>query len=228
MNKYSMVVDPIRSKNFAVIIEKKDGLTYIPLNEMAKSWTSKQGKFGNIKSVTAPDGMYISPAKNLSVAQEIMLKDSIQNGREAVQPKVIYSGRQSLGNGKEKKSVTTISLRKVSKKIKLNAVNYKALAFKNRLKISSTISAVKSRSMKVDNETCRFLTNANTEFEPLDGKSSAPSRRIIASYFIKNERNNRISRRAKTLSLISAQEQNAVRQKNQIDTAISSKAIRFS
>lgn len=224
MNKYSMVIDPVRSKNFAVIIEKKTGLSFIPLNEMAKDWASKQAKFGSIVSVKVPDGMYVSSPKKLTMAQEVMLEDSAVNSEDIRKPRNTYIGRTRSSEKTSINSVTGQHLRKIPKHLKAKTLTYKALAFKNRVKRSSTISAVKSGSLKLDSKSCNIATHLGTDFG--DSSSSSP-RRVAASYFLKNEKNSRVARRAKMLTTLESKSEQNKSKHRSIEIAIASKAAGF-
>jgi len=229
MNKYSMVIDPMRSKNFAVIIEKKTGLSFIPLNELAKSWTKKQKSFGTINSVSAPDGMYVSSPKNLTKAQQIMLEDSIKNQEEEIsKPEYSYSGRHSTGKSKGKTSVSNTQIRKVPKNVKLKVITYKAGAFKNRAKRSSVISAVKSHGLRLEAKSCTFRDSSNAGLELVARSAGAAmSRRVAASYFVKDGLGNRLVRRSKTLTIKEQEQDEEKIFSKSIEVAISSKVSRF-
>lgn len=228
MNKYSMVVDPIRSKNFAVIIEKKTGLSFIPLNEMAKGWANSQNSLGKINSVSAPDGMYISSPKNLTKSQEIMLEDSISKNEDIKKPEYTYSGRHSTGKNSAASSVTGKQLRKIPRELKLKVINYKAGSFKNRAKRSSVISAVKSHGLKLEAKSCTFRDGSSANLEPVARSAGQSlSRRVAASYFIKDISGNRLFRRSKTLLIHDENSHSGMSGKNSIETAITSKASRF-
>jgi len=228
MNKYSMVVDPIRSKNFAVIIETKTGLSFIPLNEMAKGWASSQSKLGTITSVSAPDGMYISSSKNLTKSQQIMLEDSIKKNEEVENPEYVYSGRHSTGKSSSGNSVTGKQIRKIPRQLKLKVINYKAGSFKNRAKRSSVISAVKSHGLRLEAKNCTFRDSSPSKLEPVARSTGQSlSRRVAASYFIKDISRNRLSRRSKTLITQGEELHNSASTKNLIEVAIKSKASRF-
>lgn len=228
MNKYSMVVDPIRLKNFAVIIETKTGLNFIPLNEMAKGWASSQSSLGTIHSVNAPDGMYISSSKNLTKSQQIMLEDSIKKNEEVKNPEYVYSGRHSTGKSSSGSSITGQQLRKIPRQLKIKVINYKAGSFKNRAKRSSVISAVKSHGLRLEAKNCTFRDSSPTKLEPVARSAGQSlSRRVAASYFIKDISGNRLSRRSKTLLAQGEELLNSASAKNPIEAAITSKASRF-
>ncbi len=228
MNKYSMVIDPIRSKNFAVIIQKKNGLSLIPLNEMAKSWAEKQNVFNDIESVNVPDGMYISSPSSLSKAQEIMLENSIKTTGDAVEPKRIYVGRHSMGKSPSGKSIVGRQIRKIPKNLKLKTINYKASAFRNRYRRSSTISAIKMHGLSIEEKTCKFRKSQVNSLEVLEKSAGQSlSRRVAANYFVKDISKNRLSRRAKTLTIVDSQENLKSDHSKSIEAAISAKASRF-
>jgi hypothetical protein len=228
MNKYSMVVDPIRAKNFAVVIQKSYGLSFIPLNEMAKTWASRQNQSTDIKSIKVPDGMYLSSPQNLSRAQQIMLEESVEKTGEAIIPQRIYAGRKSFGKSQNSTSIVGRQIRKIPKNIKLKTVNYKATAFKNRLRRSSTISAVKSHGLSIEEKTCRFRDISNNGLEIIEKSAGeTTSRRVAASYFIKELSGNRLSRRAKTLTMKDDELLHGKTCVKSIEIAISAKASRF-
>lgn len=227
MNKYCMVIDPIRSKNFAVVIEKKTGINVIPLNEMAKDWASSQEKLGNINSLRVPDGMYLSALKNLTSAQEIMLSESIKNEVEIQRPNHVYSGRKIISKSSVD-SVTGKQIRKIPISIKLKVINYKASSFKNRAKRSSSVSAAKSQKLKFDVKTCLFTDSSDAKLDLIAKSTSySMSRRIGASYFVDPVAGNRLSRRSKSLTINNENSESVKSIKTCIDIAISSKAKRF-
>jgi hypothetical protein len=228
MNKYSMVIDPVRSKNFAVIIQKKNGLSFIPLNEMAKEWAGSQSKVANIGSVNVPDGMYISSPSSLSKAQEIMLEHSIKSTGDVVDPKMVYAGRHSTGKSSSGKSIVGKQIRKVPKNLKLKTINYKASAFKNRYKRSSAISAIKINGLSIDEKTSKFRKPKLNSLEVLEKSAGQSlSRRVAANYFVKDISKNRLSRRAKTLTVNEAPKSVKSDCSKSIEVAISAKASRF-
>lgn len=228
MNKYSMIIDPFRSKNFAVVIQKNDGLTFVPLNEMAKSWAAKQSTYADISSIKIPDGMYVSLPKNLTKAQQIMFEDSIKNDQDIKEPNRVYVGRQSFNKSSEQVSVVGKQIRKIPKNIKLKGIAYKATAFKNRLRRSSTISAVKAHGLTIEKTTCKFRNVSGGNLEVIEKSiGESASRRVAANYFLKDVGHNRLSRRANSLTIYEERELDHESYVKSIEIAISNKSSRF-
>ncbi len=237
MDKYVIISDPIRSKEFAIVGELDGSIVFKPLNEMAKVWVKENSHVKSLNGIRVPDGMHVSSPKRMTTSMSIIISpvsnhEHAENNEEekfdisSVKSSNIFSGRK-VNNLNKIKSVNNIEIRKVSRISKINLIDYKASSFSNRAKRSSVISVIRSGVGKLNPKSGSISSRSNSSIELLS-KTAGSSfvRRVAVSNFI-SERKNRINRRSSNLSLMASSVDGNGDYKSAIDIAISSKAKRF-
>ena len=235
MNKYVVISDPIRSKEFAVVGEVDGSLIFKPLNEVAKTWANENSSAKSLDSISVPSGMYVSSPKKMTTSIMVMLeqeKKSFQEVAEEVKIEeisksgLIFSGRKINSLGK-KQNLSNVQIRKISKQSKTQAIDYKAGAFLNRAKKSSIISRIRSGGSKLDSKKALFVNRNDQSIDVLSKTAGVGMvRRLAVSNFITDSKN-RLSRRSKSLTCISVENDENTPNSSAIDISISSKAGRF-
>jgi hypothetical protein len=237
MDKYVIISDPIRSKEFAIVGELEGSIVFKPLNEMAKVWAKENSHIKSLNAMRVPDGMHVSSPRRMTTSMSIIVSpassyENVENNTEekfdisSVKSGNIFSGRK-IKNLNKIKSVNNIEIRKVSRISKMNLIDYKASSFSNRAKRSSVIGVIRSGVGRMNPKSASISSRANSSIEILS-KTAGSSfvRRVAVSNFI-SERKNRINRRSSNLSSMSSSVDNNRDYKSTIDMAISSKAKRF-
>lgn len=233
MDKYVVISDPIRSKEFALVGELNGSIIFKPFNEIAKKWSHENSSVKSLNFLNIPDGMHVSTPKRMTTSISLLF-DAYENEESAKIKDTAISAKSNneflgrkLNNHNEKTSISNIEIRKISLSSKLNLIDYKAHLFINRSKKSSVISAVRSGSLKLDKKTASFFSKSNPSIDSLS-KTAGSSfvRRIAVSHFV-TKSCNRLNRRSNSLSSMSADELQKSNNTSPIDIAISSKAKRF-
>lgn len=235
MDKYLVITDPIRSKEFAIAGEIDGSIAFHPFNEIAKEWARENIRAKSLEALSIPDGMYVSSQKRMTTSISLLLDnqkfenvDLVEktSSIDEIKNETVFVGRK-VNNLNTNKNIKNIQLRKVSSSSKINLVDYKAQYFANRAKKSSVISAIRSGVGRLNKKSASFRSKSDPSIDVLSKTAgSGLVRRLAVSSFISNTPN-RLNRRSTNLSAMSEDVKSQVSHLSGIDLAIASKVRRF-
>lgn len=211
MSKFALVFDPVRNTPFAVVIRNENrncascgpDVEIKALNAMAQSWSNSQ-----FDEIEIPNGMAITEYKTMNSAirnvidnYEFMDAKSIDT---VASSRVQHVARHQIASTKTE--VSSLLIRRFSKKSKLAAVDFKAKKFissskkssvnKNSLKntyIRSIVGSGSSRRISTSIKQALFLDLRHRrvarrlrDISPIDGKSLSADKRINMSLINKH------------------------------------------
>lgn len=230
MDRYVVISDPIRSKEFAIVGDVGGSIKFHPLNEMAKEWAKESMSIKSLHSISVPDGMHISSPKRMTTSISLIFEDNQREENNVnisnIKTVNVFHGRE-INSKNKKTNIKNIQLRKVSGINKTNLVDFKAQYFINRAKKSSAISAIRFGAGKLNAKSASFVSKADRSIDVLLNTAGyGLLRRLAVSEFIMTSKN-RLSRRSKSLSVMSEEKSRDLNNGESIDAAISAKVKRF-
>lgn len=202
----------MRGSTFAFVSHKSEDIHFYPTNEISRLWAEEQSLSPKNFINNLPLGIVASTAKQLTPRFEYMLEnaqfDAIDFSENLEISNIIidFQHAETVVNKKsisQRQRVSDIQIRKLPRKNRMNAINYKILSFVSVNKKSSLISNIKKNKLRFNKSKSKFVSHMdfsapNDSIEKIVGKSLE---RRVGTHLISNSlsRHRRTNRRVKSL-----------------------------